>query len=141
MAVYTTLSDSELAALLAQYDLGRPTALKGIAEGVENSNFFLATNRGRYILTIFEKRVRAEDLPFFMGLTARLAQRGVPAPRPIAAKNGDLITKIKNKPAAIISFLDGCGRAAPTSPIAPRSGGARRMHVALRGLSLRGRTR
>jgi homoserine kinase type II len=137
MAVYTTLSDAELAALLAQYDLGAPTALKGIAEGVENSNFFLATARGRYILTIFEKRVKEADLPFFMGLTARLAERGVAAPKPIATKAGALTTQVKGKPAAIISFLDGVWPRNPDIAHCAAIGEAlARMHVALEGFEL-----
>ena len=137
MAVYTTLTDAELAALLAQNDLGEPTALKGIAEGVENSNFFLATDKGRYILTIFEKRVKAEDLPFFMGLTARLAERGVAAPKPIATKAGELVTKVKGKPAAIISFLDGVWPRNPDIAHCAAIGEAlARMHVALEGFEL-----
>jgi homoserine kinase type II len=137
MAVYTTLSDSELAALLAQYDLGEPTSLKGIAEGVENSNFFLATTCGRYILTIFEKRVKEADLPFFMGLTARLSERGVPAPKPIATKTGDLVTKVKGKPAAIITFLDGVWPRNPDIAHCAAIGEAlARMHLALEGFEL-----
>lgn len=137
MAVYTTLSDAELARFLGQYDLGEPTSLKGIAEGVENSNFFLATERGRYILTIFEKRVRADDLPFFMGLTTKLADAGVAAPRPIPTKTGELITQVKGKPAAIITFLDGVWPREPDIAHCAAIGEAlARMHVALHGFEL-----
>ncbi len=137
MAVYTTLSDADLARFLAQYDLGEPTSLKGIAEGVENSNFFLATERGRYILTIFEKRVKAEDLPFFMGITSRLADAGVAAPRPIPTKSGALTTQVKGKPAAIITFLDGVWPRSPDIAHCAAIGEAlARMHVALEGFDL-----
>jgi homoserine kinase type II len=137
MAVYTTLSDAELAALLARYDLGQPTALKGIAEGVENSNFFLATAKGRYILTIFEKRVKEADLPFFMGLTARLAERGVAAPSPIPTRDGALIAQVKGKPCAIITFLDGVWPRNPDIAHCAAIGEAlARMHVALEGFEL-----
>src|SRR5688572_7749099 len=83
MAVYTSLTDADLAALLAHYDLGALVSCEGIAEGVENSNFALATARGRYVLTVFEKRTAETDLPFFMGVMARLAEHGFPAPRPM----------------------------------------------------------
>ena len=73
MAVYTDISDAELEAFLARYDLGAPISFKGIAEGVENSNFLLETDRGRYFLTIYERRVRADDLPFFLGFMQHLA--------------------------------------------------------------------
>ncbi|MBC7768063.1 MAG: homoserine kinase [Phycisphaerales bacterium] len=137
MAVYTTLSDSDLAALLAQYDLGPATSCKGIAEGVENSNYLLRTGAGQFILTIFEKRVREEDLPFFMQLMARLAERGVPAPQPIATKTGALFTHTKQKPAAIISFLDGVWPRAPDIGHCAAIGEVlARMHVALEGFEL-----
>ncbi len=76
MAVYTDIDDAALSDLLTEYDLGPPLAFKGIAEGVENSNFLLETPRGRYILTVFEKRAKKEDLPFFMGMMAHLAAKG-----------------------------------------------------------------
>jgi len=137
MAVYTTLTDADLAALLAEYDIGRATSCKGIAEGVENSNFALDTERGRYILTIFEKRVNEADLPFFMGLMARVAERGVPAPEPIATRAGKLFTHIKKKPVAIISFLEGVWPRTPDVAHCAAIGEAlARMHVALDGFEL-----
>ena len=84
MAVYTDIDDVTLAALLADYDLGPAISFKGIAEGVENSNFLLETRAGRYILTVFEKRARPEDLPFFMGMMRHLAGKGFPAPLPLS---------------------------------------------------------
>ena len=77
MAVYTHVSDEALAAFLADYDIGEPRALKGIAEGVENSNFYLETTQDRYILTLFEKRANPDDLPWFVGLTEHLAAKGL----------------------------------------------------------------
>jgi homoserine kinase type II len=107
MAVYTDISDAELEAFLAAYDLGAPTALKGVAEGVENSNFLLETDRGRFFLTIYERRVRREDLPFFLGFMQHLARAGYPSATPIADREGRLLGEIRGKPAAIVSFLSG----------------------------------
>jgi homoserine kinase type II len=107
VAVYTDISDAELEAFLARYDLGTPISFKGIAEGVENSNFLLETDRGRYFLTIYERRVRAEDLPFFLGFMLHLAQHGFPSATPIADRGGTLLGEMRGKPAAIVSFLTG----------------------------------
>jgi len=107
MAVYTEVPDDALAAFVADYDIGDVTACKGIAEGVENSNFLLYTTRGRYILTLYEKRVKPSDLPFFIALMRHLGQKGLPCPRPIAARNGEALGRLCDRPAAIISFLDG----------------------------------
>ncbi|WP_135210871.1 homoserine kinase [Vitreimonas flagellata] len=137
MAVYTQLSDSDLATLLAEYDIGPATSCKGIAEGVENSNFALGTPKGQYILTIFEKRTNEADLPFFMQIMERLATRGVVAPLPIATKSGALYTKIKNKPCAIISFLEGVWPRSPDIGHCAAIGEAlAHMHVALDGFEL-----
>jgi homoserine kinase type II len=114
MAVYTSLSASDLAALLAAYDLGALQACEGIAEGVENTNYKLSTNRGRFILTIFEKRTNEADLPFFVGVMERLAARGFPAPRPIVTKDGALLARVHSKPAVIVTFLDGVWPREPT---------------------------
>ncbi|MBI4966535.1 MAG: homoserine kinase [Rhodospirillales bacterium] len=107
MAVYTEVSDEELDAFLAQYDLGAVRALKGIAEGVENSNYLLQTETGRYILTLYEKRTRAEDLPFFLGLMDHLAAKGIACPTPIHARDGLALRHLAGRPAALVSFLDG----------------------------------
>jgi homoserine kinase type II len=107
MAVYTDISDEELDSLLEQYDLGQVMSCKGIAEGVENSNFLLHTEAGYYILTLYEKRVSAEDLPFFLGLMEHLAAGGFMSPRPIQAKDGSSLKEVAGRPAAIIEFLDG----------------------------------
>jgi homoserine kinase type II len=137
MAVYTPLSDDDLAALLADYDIGAPSSFEGIAAGVENSNFKLITNCGRYILTIFERRVVAADLPFFIGVMARLAERGFPAPKPIATRDGATLASAKGKPAAIVSFLDGDWPRQPSLPQCLAIGAAlARMHRALEGFEL-----
>jgi homoserine kinase type II len=107
VAVYTPVSDADLNAFLADYALGTPLALEGIAEGVENSNFRLLTERGRYILTIYEKRVDAADLPFFLGLMEHLARHGLPCPLPVHARDGAALRRLAGKPAAIVSCLEG----------------------------------
>lgn len=107
MAVYTDVPDEELAAFVAEYDLGAVTAFKGIAEGVENSNFLLRTERGSFILTLYEKRVRAEDLPFFLGLMEHLAARGFSCPTPVKGRDGAALRRLCGRPAAIVTFLDG----------------------------------
>jgi len=107
MAVYTEVSDEALAAFLARYELGAARTFKGIAEGVENSNFLLETDRGRYILTLYEKRVRRDDLPFFLGLMEHLAARGVACPTPLHARDGAILHELAGRPAALVTFLEG----------------------------------
>jgi len=107
MAVYTEVSDEDLAAFLTQYDLGAVIACKGIAEGVENSNYLLQTERGTYILTLYEKRVAREDLPFFLALMEHLARAGLACPTPVHAKDGFALRELCGRPAAIVSFLKG----------------------------------
>ena len=107
MAVYTEIGDEELRAFVAQYDIGQVSSLIAIAEGVENSNYLLITDRDRYILTIYEKRVRRDDLPFFLGLMTHLAARGVACPVPVAARDGVALREIAGKPAAMVTFLKG----------------------------------
>lgn len=109
MAVYTEVSDEELGQFVARYDLGALLAAKGIAEGVENSNYLLHTERGFYILTLYEKRVKDEDLPFFIGLMRHLAQRGLTCPQPVADRTGEALGRLAGRPAAIVTFLDGMG--------------------------------
>ncbi len=137
MAVYTDLTDSELANLLAAYDLGPALSIKGIAEGVENSNFVLETMAGRFILTIYEKRVARADLPFFMAVTETLAQGGFPAPRPMRTRAGAPLCEVRGKPCAIISFLPGVSPSEPSAKQTRAIGAAlARMHLALRDLPL-----
>jgi len=107
MAVYTEVSDVDLTEFAEKFGLGEVLSCKGIAEGVENSNFQLVTARGSYILTIYEKRVNPGDLPFFLGLLAHLADRGVPCPEPVRAPDGDLFKPLSGKPAAVVTFLSG----------------------------------
>src|SRR5215467_12153532 len=107
MAVYTDVSFEDLESLLAGYDIGSPRSFKGIAEGVENSNFHLQTDHGGYILTLYEKRVSAEDLPFFLGLMEHLAARGIACPQPVRSKTGENSITLNGKPAALLTFLDG----------------------------------
>jgi homoserine kinase type II len=107
MAVYTDVAAEELAAFLADYDIGELLAYKGIAEGVENSNFLVHTSRGYFILTLYEKRVAAKDLPFFLALMEHLSARGLTCPQPVKNRAGVVLGKIAGRPAAIITFLDG----------------------------------
>jgi homoserine kinase type II len=107
MAVYTEVTAEDLYALLQRYDIGSLTAFKGIAEGVENSNFFLGTGSGQFILTLYEKRVSAQDLPFFLGLMEHLAQSGVRCPTPVHDLEGRVLQTLAGKPAAIVTFLPG----------------------------------
>jgi homoserine kinase type II len=107
VAVYTDVSVEDLEAFLADYDLGKLLSYKGIAEGVENSNFLLHTDAGYFILTLYEKRVAAADLPFFLGLMEHLAARGITCPQPVKTKSGDTLGDVCGRPAAIVTFLDG----------------------------------
>ncbi|MFM8681777.1 MAG: homoserine kinase, partial [Alphaproteobacteria bacterium] len=107
MAVYTEVDDAELRAFVAAYDIGDVVSAKGIAEGVENSNYLLQTTRGPWILTLYEKRVAPADLPFFMGLMEHCAARGIDCPLPIRARDGAVIRSLAGRPAVIVSFLNG----------------------------------
>ncbi len=107
MAVYTEVADEELAAFLAQYDLGPLMSCKGIAEGVENSNYLLHTGAGYFILTLYEKRVNAAELPFFIGLMDHLAARGVSCPLPVRNWAGVALGELAGRPAALVTFLEG----------------------------------
>jgi len=107
MAVYTEVSDEDLLTFVAGYDIGEALSCKGIAEGVENSNFQLNTSSGTYILTLYEKRVNPDDLPFFLGLMDHLAAAGIPCPEPVRARDGKVLRELSGRPAAIISFLAG----------------------------------
>ena len=107
MAVYTAIDEDSLDDFLNAYDVGRAVSLKGIAEGVENSNYLLMTEEGRFILTLYEKRVDPDDLPFFLGFMDHLAAKGVRCPTPIHGRDGQALRKLCGRPAALISFLDG----------------------------------
>jgi homoserine kinase type II len=107
VAVYTVVSADDLAKFLADYDLGQLLSYKGIAEGVENSNFIVHTGRGYFILTLYEKRVAAGDLPFFLALMEHLASRGLTCPQPVPNKAGNAAGTLAGRPAAIVTFLEG----------------------------------
>lgn len=107
MAVYTTVDEESLDAFLRAYDVGVAVSVKGIAEGVENSNYLLMTDQGRFILTLYEKRVDPDELPFFLGLMDHLAAKDVRCPTPIAGRDGKALRKLCGRPAALISYLDG----------------------------------
>lgn len=107
MAVYTEVSFEELEQLLDAYDIGQPLSFKGIAEGIENSNFYLQTDRGAFILTLYEKRVAVADLPFFLGLMEHLAGRGIQCPLPVKTRDGRALVEINGRMAAIVTFLTG----------------------------------
>ena len=114
MAVYTHVDPDDLAALVARYDIGTVLSCKGIAEGVENSNFLLETTGGRFILTLYEKRVQQGDLPFFVDLLDHLAARGCPVPAMIRDRDGTAIQKISERSACLIQFLPGISLTHPT---------------------------
>lgn len=114
MAVYTEVTDEALNAFLTHYDLGRVLSFKGIAGGVENTNYLLRTEKSTYILTLYEKRVAEADLPFFVGLMDHLASRGFACPRPIRNNQDQALGHLQGRPAAIISFLEGMEVSHPT---------------------------
>src|SRR6201996_4454014 len=101
MAVYTDVSAGDLGRFLAGYDIGELLSYKGIAEGVENSNFLLHTGAGHYILTLYERRVAERDLPFFLGLMEHLASRGITCPQPVKNRDGEVLGKLARRPAAL----------------------------------------
>jgi homoserine kinase type II len=134
MAVYTDITDEELATLLADFDLGAALSLKGVAEGVENSNFLLETEAGRYFLTVYEKRVREEDLPFFLGLMHWLAEHGYRSATPIADRAGQMLKRVRGKPCAIVTFLSGLSVRRPTAAHCREAGvGLAELHLASEG--------
>jgi homoserine kinase type II len=132
MAVYTQVSAEQLNALLARYDLGTLVSAKGIAEGVENSNFLIDTSDRRLFLTLYEKRVDANDLPFFFALLDHLAERGVPVPRTYRDREGRQLQEVAGRPACLIEFLPGISVSQPTAAQALSVGTALgQMHAAL----------
>lgn len=115
MAVYTDVSEEELAAYLRGYAIGEMMSYKGIAEGSENSNYLLHTTAGTYILTLYERRVEASELPFFLGLMQHLARKGISCPLPVERRDGSVIGTLAGRPAAIITFLEGVWMRRPGS--------------------------
>ena len=107
MAVYTEVSDDELESFVADYDIGRVVSCKGIAEGVENTNYLLQTDRDSYILTLYERRVNPDDLPFFLGLMGHLKDKGLACPQPVHGLDGHALRELCGRPAAIFTFLEG----------------------------------
>ena len=107
MAVYTEVSDEELGAFVDSYDVGELWSYKGIAEGVENTNYLIHTANGPYILTLYEKRVRPEELPFFLDLMDHLASSGIKCPTPVRDRQGKMLRQLAGRPAAIVTFLEG----------------------------------
>jgi len=107
MAVYTKLSEVELKEFFSKYSLGKLLKYEEIKEGIENTNYFILTEKGKYILTLYEKRVDEKELPFFIGLMRNLYDKNFPSPQPIINKNGNYISEVSNKKAAVVSFVDG----------------------------------
>ena len=107
MAVYTEVTDEELARFVAGYDIGPLLSYKGIAEGVENTNYLLHTGKGPFILTLYEKRVARQDLPFFLGLMEHLSAAGITCPLPVRDRNGAALNELSSRPAALVTFLEG----------------------------------
>jgi homoserine kinase type II len=137
LAVYTDITEDDLAAFLLAYDVGELTSYKGIAEGVENSNFLLHTTRGSYILTLYERRVDANDLPFFLGLMQHLASRGLSCPLPLPRKDGKLLGQLSGRPAAIVTFLEGMWLRKPQAHHCREVGRAlAEMHLAGEGFAI-----
>jgi homoserine kinase type II len=131
MAVYTDVGADDLARFLAGYDLGELLSYKGIAEGVENSNFLVHTARGNFILTLYEKRVAAADLPFFLALMEHLAKRGITCPQPVHNRNGAVLGELAGRPAAMVTFLDGLWIRRPTTKHCAAVGAAlAKLHLA-----------
>jgi len=132
VAVYTEVDDTALTAFVADYDIGGILSCKGIAEGVENTNYLLHTEAGHYILTLYEKRVARQDLPFFLGLMEHLAAGGIACPVPVHPRSGDALGTLMGRPAALVSFLNGVW------PKRPEAGHCRELGQALARMHLAG---
>jgi homoserine kinase type II len=138
LAVYTDINEIELEYFLANYNVGALLSYKGIAEGVENSNFLLHTESGSYILTLYEKRVNPADLPFFLGLMDHLAARGISCPLPVHQRGGASIGELAGRPAAVVTFLEGMWMRRPTVAHCRAVGEAlAELHLAGEGFELR----
>lgn len=131
MAVYTEVSDEDLTDFLATYDVGDLLSCKGIAEGVENTNYLIHTSAGPHILTLYEKRVAREDLPYFLGLMEHLSSAGITCPLPVRDREGEMLRELAGRPAAIITFLEGVWLRNPRPEHCGALGEAlARMHIA-----------
>jgi homoserine kinase type II len=124
LAVYTEVSDEDLAGFLAAYDIGGLLSMKGIAEGVENSNFLLHTEAGSFILTLYEKRVAVDDLPFFINLMEHLSAQGLSCPQPVKTRDGEALGRLAGRPCAIVTFLEGLSVRRPTQAHCAAAGAA-----------------
>jgi len=132
MAVYTQVDKAALTDLLSRYDVGEAVSLKGITEGIENTNYLLETSRSKYILTLYEKRTNPEDLPYFLGIMDHLARSGIPAPLPICDRSDNALQKVAGRPACMISFLQGRSLSRPEEMHCAALGELLgRMHMAL----------
>jgi homoserine kinase type II len=131
MAVYTDVAAEDLAVFLADYDTGELLSYKGIAEGVENSNFLVHTSRGYFILTLYERRVAEGDLPFFLALMEHLATRGITCPQPVKNRAGETLGRLAGRPAAMVTFLEGMWIRRPSAQHCAALGEAlARLHLA-----------
>jgi len=137
MAVYTHVSADEISEFIAEYDVGEVISFKGIAEGVENSNYLLSTTKNKFILTLFEKRVNENDLPFFMSLMKHLSDKGINCAEPIKDKNGNVLKELCGRPTALISFLNGLSITKPSRQNCRELGEAMaEMHVAVQDFEM-----
>jgi homoserine kinase type II len=132
VSVFTPVSESQLAAWLRNYAVGTPTLLQPIAAGIENTNYFVTTTQGRYVLTLFE-RLSAAELPFYLDLMAHLARHGIPCPAPIAGLDDRYLASLNGKPAALVTRLEGQSKEAPSAADCAELGALlARMHLAAR---------
>lgn len=137
MAVYTEVDDEDLEAFVGEYDIGPVLSCKGIAEGVENTNYLIQTPRGSFILTLYEKRVAEQDLPFFLGLMDHLAAKGIPCPTPLHGRDGKALRRLCDRPAAIVTFLAGMWPRRIRTPHCSEVGRAlAELHIAGQGFAL-----
>ena len=138
MAVYTEVSDDDLVRFLEGYPLGTLLSCKGIAEGVENTNYLVRTEKGPFILTLYERRVNRDDLPFFLGLMEHLARNGLSCPTPVRDRNGAMLQELAGRPAALVTFLDGVWIRRPRVEHCAAVGKAlAEFHLAGRGFDIR----
>ncbi len=121
MSVFTTVTPDELSTWLKNYSIGTLTSLEGIPAGIENTNYFVTTSQGRYVLTLFEK-LRSHELPFYLNLQDHLAKKGIPCPQPVANRGGEFSGPLNGKPAALVGFLRGKDVARPTAAQCSQAG-------------------
>jgi homoserine kinase type II len=138
VAVYTHVGDAQMHALVAEYDIGRLVKFCGIEQGVENSNYDVTTSRGRFVLTLFEKRVSRKDIPFFLGLMAHLAGKGLLSPQPVMGRDGKFSREVCGKAAILATFLPGAQRMTPSAEDCAKLGAfAAELHIAAADFELR----